>query len=172
MHGELGEISRCSCLSRIDPALGDQCADFNSQEIDTMSARILSLHSFDPRRSLPAAFAAAALAVIGCARADTATYSGDITVSLPTVETVGSDSLTGAPLEKSTVTARVAFDPPTLTTESGAAHLRERVLEAASEACRAALTEDDERCVREAIQTAQPQIDAAIARSRRSSPNR
>jgi UrcA family protein len=66
----------------------------------------------------------------------------------------------------------VAFDPPTLTTESGAAHLRERVLEAASEACRAALTEDDERCVREAIQTAQPQIDAAIARSRRSSPNR
>ena len=137
-----------------------------------MSARILSLRLIDPRRTLPTAFAVAALAVIGCARADTATYSGDITVSLPAVETVGSDSLTGAPLEKSTVTARVAFDPPTLTTESGAAHLRARVLEAASEACRAALTEDDERCVREAIQTAQPQIDAAIARSKRSSPSR
>ena len=170
MHRELGEISQFYSLSSIDFALADQCADFNAQEIDTMRARILPLRLSDPSSSLPAAFAVAALAVIGCARATAGTYSGDITLSAPTVETVGSDSLTGAPIERSTVTARVAFDPLTLSTESGTAELRERVLEAASKACRAALTEDYERCVLEAVQSAQPQVDKAIARSRGSSP--
>ena len=135
-----------------------------------MSNPMVSLRLIDPRGSLSAAFTVAALAVIGCARATAGTYSGDITVSSPTVKTVGSDSLTGAPIEKSTVTARVAFDPSTLSTESGADELRERVLEAASEACRAALSEDHEGCVLETVRSAQPQVDKAIARSKGGSP--
>jgi UrcA family protein len=117
-------------------------------------------------RTLPAVFAIAALAVIGCARATAGTYSEAIAVSAPTVKIVGSDSLTGAAIEKSTVTARVAFDPLTLATQSGVAELRERVLEAASKACRAALTDDYERCVLESARSAQPQIDEAVARSK------
>ena len=134
-----------------------------------MSTPTVSLRLRDPRRFLLAAFAIAALAVIGCARATAATRGPDITVSVPTVKTVESDSLTGAPIEKSTVTARVAFDPLALTTDSGVARLRERMLEAASQACRAALTEDYERCVLQAFQSARPQIDEAIARSKGSS---
>lgn len=90
-------------------------------------------------------------------------------MSAPTVKIVASDSLTGAAIEKSTVTARVTFDPLTLATESGVAELRERVLEAASKACRAALTDDYERCVLESARSAQPQIDEAVAWSKANS---
>jgi UrcA family protein len=135
-----------------------------------MSIRTLSVRLSDGRRFLPAAFAFAALAVIGCARATAATQSEAITLSVPTVKTVGSDPLTGIPIEKSTVTARVAFDPRTLTSEAGVARLREQVLEAASKACRAALTGDYERCVLTTVQSGEPQVDEAIARSKNSSP--
>jgi UrcA family protein len=134
-----------------------------------MSTRTTSLRLSDPTRFLAAAFAIAALAVIGCARGTAAAHREAITVVVPTLKTVGSDSLTGTPIEKSTVTARVAFDPLTLTTESGVARLRERVLEAASRTCRAALTEDYEKCVLETVRSAEPQVDQAIARSRDSS---
>lgn len=134
-----------------------------------MSTQTVSPHSSRPQRSLPAAFAFIALAVIACTRASAATPSGTITVSVPAVETVGSDSLTGAPIEQSTVTARVGFDPRTLTTESGVARLREQVLEAASRACHAALTDDYAGCVLTTVQSVAPQVDKAIARSRESS---
>ena len=136
-----------------------------------MSTRTVLFRLAHPLRSLPAAFAFAALAVIGSARANAATPSGDITVSAPTVKDVGTDSLTGATIEKWTVTARVAFDPLTLSTVSGTAELRERVLEAASQACRAALTDDYEKCVLETVQAAQPQVDKAVARSKGGSPS-
>ena len=134
-----------------------------------MSTPTVSLDLGRPRRSLPAALAFIALGVIACTRATAATPSGAITVSVPAVKTVGSDSLTGAPIEQSTVTARVGFDPRTLTTESGVARLREQVLEAASRACRAALTDDYERCVLTTVQSVAPQVDKAIERSRESS---
>lgn len=134
-----------------------------------MNARTVSLHLSDQRRFFPAAFAFAALAVIGCARVTAATQSGAITVSVPSIKTVGSDSLTGAPIEKSTVTARVGFDPRTLTTQSGVARLRAQVLEAASKACSAALTDDYERCVLSTVQAVEPQVDEAIASSKGSS---
>ena len=135
-----------------------------------MSIRTLSVRLSDGRRFLPAAFAFAALGIIGCARVTASPKGEAITLSVPTVKTVGSDSLTGSPIEQSTVTARVVFDPRTLTSEEGVARLREQVLEAASKACRAALTDDYERCVLTIVQSAEPQIDEAIARSKGSSP--
>ena len=156
--------------SRVSPlALNRQCADLNSQETGAMNVRTISLHLSDHARFFPAAVAFAALALIGCARVTAATQIGAITVSVPTVKTVGSDSLTGAPIERSTVTARVGFDPRTLTTESGVARLREQVLEAASKACSAAFTDDYERCVLSTVQAVEPQVDEAIARSKGSS---
>ena len=134
-----------------------------------MIVRTVSLHLSDQRRFFPAALACAALALSGCARATAAAASGAVTVSVPTVKTVGSDSLTGAPIEKSTVTVRVGFDPRTLTTEAGVARLREHVLEAASKACRVALTDDYERCVLTTVEAVEPQVDKAIARSKGSS---
>jgi UrcA family protein len=59
----------------------------------------------------------------------------------------------------------------TLRNASGVVLLKDRVLEAAYKACNAAdpLTPDDGTCVREAVKSAQPQVDAAIAHARSTS---
>jgi len=131
--------------------------------IPTPSIRVNTL-----RRSLPIALAIGALAVMS-ARAR-AQDLDEITISAPAVKAVGSDAATLAPIEESTVTARVAFDPATLTTNSGVALLKDSVLEAARKACDAAdpFTPDDGTCVQTAVRSAKPQVDAAIARARSS----
>jgi UrcA family protein len=127
----------------------------------TTSIRVNTL-----RRSLPIALAIGALAVMS-ARAH-ADDLDEITISAPAVKTVGRDAATGAPIEEVTVKGRVTTDPVTLTTNSGVALLKDGVLDAARKACDAAdpLTPDDGTCVQAAVESAKPQVDAAVARAR------
>jgi len=103
--------------------------------------------------------------------ADTVQSTGipQITVSTPRVKVVGRNSdLT--PIEQTTVTARVTFDPVTLTTHSGVALLKDQVRTAASRVCTDADPEDiedDETCIRKALVGAEKQVDAAIASARK-----
>jgi UrcA family protein len=111
-------------------------------------------------------FALAALAIVG-ARA----YADEpdrITISAPVVKTVDRDDATGAPITQTTITARVQYDPVTLTLNSGAATLQDSVNEAARKACDSIdpFDPDDGSCVRRAVESAKPQIDAAVAKAR------
>jgi UrcA family protein len=133
-------------------------------KISSASTRLNEL-----RRLVPAVFAVGALALVS-SRAHAADPEEIDMVTIPAVavKTIGRDTLTGAPVEKATVSARVQFDPVTLTTNSGVSLLRVGVLEAARKACAAALAEDNATCVRQAIQSAQPQVDATIIAHARS----
>jgi UrcA family protein len=123
------------------------------------------------RNALPIVFAIVALALVS-ARAPAAEPDDIdvITVSAPVAKTLGPDATTVAPIERITVTARVQFDPVTLTTNSGVALLKDAVLDAARKACADAdpLTNDGGVCVRRAVESAEPQVDAVIARARSS----
>ena len=120
------------------------------------------------RSGLSVALAIGALAVLSV-RADAAELD-PITISAPTVKTVGHESATLAPIDAVMVKARIAADAETLTMDSGVVLLKDRVFEAAQQACYAAdPTPDDGTCVREAVRAAQPQVNAAIARARNNS---
>jgi UrcA family protein len=116
--------------------------------------------------SLPAAFAIVALAVLSVS-AHAADYD-EITVHGSTTKTVERDYATGAPIQETTVSVGVKYDPVTLTTNSGVALLNDSVVDAARKACDTAdpLTPDDGTCVQEAIHSAQAQIARAIAQAR------
>ena len=119
--------------------------------------------------SLLATFALATIALISTrAQADDPEQADQITVSAPTVRTVGRDSATGAAIEQTSKTVRVKFDPVTLTTNSGVSLLRDGVSEAAHKVCASMdpVDPEDETCVRNALESANPQVDAAIARAR------
>jgi UrcA family protein len=127
------------------------------------------------QRILPVAFAFGAIALVS-ARAHAAgsdqldpVQLDPITVSAPAAQIVGRDSATGAPIEQVTISARVQADPAALTTNYGALMLNYSVLDAARKACTAAdpLT-DNSTCVHDAVESAKPQVDAAIARARSS----
>jgi UrcA family protein len=122
------------------------------------------------RSRLPAVLTLGALALMS-AGAQAADDPDEITISAPNVKTVGRDGATGAPIEEVTQTATVKFDPVTLTTNSGVALLKDSVLDAANQVCSSitlsmADEEDDNTCVRDAVKSAQAQVDAAIARAR------
>jgi len=93
-----------------------------------------------------------------------------ISITAPNVKTVGRDEATLAPIEETTEQATIKFDPVTLTTNSGVALLKDSVLEAASRVCNSvtfAMADDDtDTCVRNAVKSAQAQVDEAIARAR------
>jgi UrcA family protein len=125
-------------------------------------------------RSLPVA-----LAVGGLAFASARAYAANtdslnpvqldpITVIAPAVKIVGRDAATGAPIENVTVSAQVQADPAALGTEYGALMLEYSVRDAARNLCINAdpFTVDDGTCYQKSIQSAQPQVDAAIARAR------
>jgi UrcA family protein len=121
------------------------------------------------RSSLVATFVIGTVALIGAgAQADDPDQVDQITVSAPTVKTVGHDSATGGPIEDTVKTARIQYDPVTLTTNSGVALLKDAVSEAARKICDSIdpLDPDDGTCLREAVDSAKPQVDAAIARAR------
>jgi UrcA family protein len=86
------------------------------------------------------------------------------------VKTVGHDDATNAPIQEMTKQATVKFEPVQITTNSGVALLKDSVFDAALKACDSiTLTmadADDESCVREAVKSAQAQVDAAVARAR------
>jgi UrcA family protein len=121
------------------------------------------------RSSLLAAFAMGAVVLISArAQADDPEQVDQITVSSATVNTVGRDSATGGPIEETRKTARIQYDPVTLTTNSGVSLLKDSVLEAAQRVCDSIdpFDPDDGTCVRNAVDSAMPQVDAAIARAR------
>jgi UrcA family protein len=123
------------------------------------------------RSALPIVFAIGALVLVS-ARAPAAEPDDIdvITVAAPVANTLGPDATTVAPIDRVTVTARVQFDPVTLTTNSGVALLKDAVLDAARKACADAdpFTNDGEVCVRKAVESAEPQVDGVIARARSS----
>jgi hypothetical protein len=127
-------------------------------------------------RILPVAFAAGAIALVS-ARAHAAepdqlnpVQLDAITVSAPAVKVVDRDAATNAPIEQVTITARVQADPAALKTNYGALMLNYSVRDAARKACAAPdpLADDDGTCVRDAVESAKPQVEAAIAKARSS----
>jgi len=127
-------------------------------------------------RILPVAFAVGAIALVS-ARAHAADSDqldpvqlDPITVSAPAVKIVDRDAATDALIEQVSISARVQADPAALRTNYGALMLNYSVLDAARKACTAAdpLADDDGTCVRDAVESAKPQVDAAIARARSS----
>jgi UrcA family protein len=127
-------------------------------------------------RFLPVAFAAGAIALVS-ARAHAAepdqlnpVQLDPITVSAPAVKVVDRDAATNAPIEQLTITARVQADPAALKTNYGALMLNYSVLDAARKACAAPdpIADDDGTCVRDAVESAKPQVEAAIAKARSS----
>ena len=125
---------------------------------------------------IPAALAIAALGAgalgLFSARAQAGEYEG-ITVSSPTVKTIGRDYATGAAIEEMSETARIKVDPASLTTESGVAHLSQEVQDTARKLCYSLdpLSFDDGDCIRGAVRSAQDQITAVVARARANAAN-
>jgi UrcA family protein len=118
---------------------------------------------------LLATFAIGAIALISArAQADDPAQVDQVTISSPTVTIVGRDSSTNSPITQTTKTARIQYDPVTLTTNSGASLLRDSVRESARKLCDSIdpLNPDDGTCIRTAVDSANPQVDAAIARAR------
>jgi UrcA family protein len=117
---------------------------------------------------LAAAVALGALAFISAGAQ--AAAPDEITISKPTVNTVGRDEATLAPIEEVSEKASVKFDPVTLTTNSGVALLNDSVLEAAAKVCNSVtftMADDDtDGCIRRAVKSAQAQVDQAVARAR------
>jgi UrcA family protein len=122
------------------------------------------------RARLPVTLALGALAVMS-AGAQAADYD-EIAISAPNVKTVGRDEATNAPIQEVTKQATVKFDPVWLTTNSGVALLKDSVFDAALKVCNsitltmADADENDDSCVRDAVKSAQAQINAAVARAR------
>ena len=128
-----------------------------------------SILSGNRRSSLLATFAIGAVALISArAQADDPAQIDQVTISSPTVTIVGRDSSTNSPITETTKTARIQFNPVTLTTNSGVALLKDSVRESARKLCDSIdpLDSDDGTCIRGAIDSAQSQVDAAIARAR------
>jgi UrcA family protein len=132
-----------------------------------MRTSTTSTPSIELRSGLLVAVTAAALSLLSArAHADDPEKVDVITVFAPAVRIVGHDAATGTPIQEMRVTVRVQVDPVTLTTNSGVALLKDSVVEAAQKACGVSLTEDAGDCVHDAINSAQPEVDAAIARAR------
>jgi UrcA family protein len=121
------------------------------------------------RTSLAAVFAIAAIALLNArAQADDPQQVDQVTVVSKTVKTVDRDSATGAPIQETTSSARIQYDPVTLTTNSGVALLKDSVQRAASKLCASmdTLNIDNSACVRNAVQSAMAEVGTSIARAR------
>jgi UrcA family protein len=120
------------------------------------------------RRRLPAALALGVLALMSAGAQAAAPDPDQVTISAPSVKTLGRDEATGAPIEQVTEKATITLDPVTLTTNSGVALLKDSVYGAALKLCESSLTlsDDDGECIRKAVNSAQAQVDAAIAQAR------
>jgi UrcA family protein len=91
----------------------------------------------------------------------------EITVSAPAAKTVGHET-TGEAIQQVTVSARVQAETAALRTKYGALMLEYSVREAARKVCNEAdpFMEDDGTCFKKALESAKPQMDAAIAQAR------
>lgn len=124
------------------------------------SARLL-------RRNLCVAVVCSTMSALSVGAFADAAAPGTITITATRDKVVGRDPGTNAPIIQHTAHARVPYVPVTLTTNSGVALLKDRVATAAREMCADLDTfgGPDSSCVRQAIDDAQPQIDAAINRA-------
>jgi UrcA family protein len=96
----------------------------------------------------------------------------EITISAPSVKTVGRDAATGAPIQDITRKISLKFAPVTLTTNSGVALIKDSLYETARKVCESidpTMLDDDDTCIRDTVNSVQPQLDAAIARARSAS---
>ncbi len=92
-----------------------------------------------------------------------------ITISAPAARVVGYDPATDAPIRQITIRAAVRFNPVILTTHSGVSILKDDVAEAARKACNSLRPLGaGEACIRRAVDSAEPQVKAAITRARSS----
>ena len=95
----------------------------------------------------------------------------EVTVTVPTVQTIGRDA-SGAPIQQVSASARVQYDPIMLTTNSGRVLLQDKVADVARRLCRSLdmtagpLTEDEGTCVQRAVNGTKVQIAAEAARQK------
>lgn len=125
-----------------------------------------SIHAKALDLTLPALFALVAAGVCASARG-AETPINQIIVHGPSTQVIGHDYR--RPIEETTVTLGVRYDPVALTTNSGVALLKDAVTQAAFQACVDAdpTSAPESRCISDAIDQAQPQIDEAVAQARR-----
>jgi UrcA family protein len=119
------------------------------------------------RSRLPVALAIGALAFMsaGAQAAD----PDEITISAPSVTTVGRDAATGAPIQDITKKISIKFTPVTLTTNSGVALVKDSIYETARKVCQSidpSMLDDDDACIRDTVNSALAQLDAATAKAR------
>ena len=135
---------------------------------------LTSIRANPLRHSLPLALAVGAFALMSARvhAADTNQTNpvqlDPITVTAPAVKVVGRDYATNGAIDDVTVKALVQADPTALKTNYGALMLEYSVRDAARKACDQAdpLSSDDGTCYRNAMASAEPQVEAAIARAR------
>jgi UrcA family protein len=122
------------------------------------------------RKGLCAALACGTMSVLSAGAFADAAYPASVTITAPREKTVGREYATHAPIVQLTARARVPYVPVTLTTHSGVALLKDRVFTAARDLCTRLdpLGGRDWSCIRDAVDQAQPQIDAAIERAEQS----
>lgn len=120
------------------------------------------------RPNLATAVAIGTLALGGLV-AQAAENLEEVTVTAPTARNLAQDA-TGASIRQVTATSRVQYNPNMLTTNSGRALLNDKVADVARRLCAAVSTvtdpasRDESTCVRQAIDSAKSQLDAATAR--------
>jgi UrcA family protein len=116
-----------------------------------------------------AAFALGTFVLMGsAAQAADPNKIDEITISSARTKVLGHDSATGAPITQVMKTAKIQYDPVTLTTNSGVSLLKDSVEKAARDLCNSIdpLDPDDGACVRNAIDSTIPQVEAAVARTK------
>lgn len=131
-----------------------------------MKTSTVSIRPNALRGGWPIALAIGALTILN-AHAQAAELD-PISLSAPIAKTVKPETAIEGPIVDIKVNARIAVDMETLRNESGVVLLKDRVAEAAYKACNAAdpLAWDDGTCVRDAVKSAKPQVDALIERAR------
>ena len=129
----------------------------------------LSVFNFRASGLIATLAVGAILLVNATAQAEQPDPLNQITVTSRSVKTIGRDPATDAPIKEITRTAYVQYDPVVLTTNSGVALLKDSVQDAAVKICASLdpLDSDDGGCIRRTVESAKPQIDAAIASARR-----
>jgi UrcA family protein len=147
------------------------------------SPEIISLHScrngsdvsrrftLNASTGLCITFAIGALSVLGSAHA--AQQSPEVKITGTRVTTIPYDPTVHRPVQEVSVSARVPANLDVLTLNSGVALLEDDVRDAARTVCMRADpnaspdSDSTSDCVHEAVNSAQPQIDALIARAHR-----
>ena len=116
-----------------------------------------------------------ALFVAGCTLAGATANAQPmevVTVEAASITVVGRSSSTGAPIKEIRIKSQVSYADLDLTTEAGAAELTKRITDTAKSTCDEikvdfpAQGSTEEKCVKDAIDGAMEQANAAVAAKR------